>query len=258
MTLRLFPDEIRYRTMATGQRVARPFALRWLLPAVCRTNRTAWLTVQIVSFLALAGLVGVETGKWWAGLLLLGCSGLTLNLKHPFLVDLPALALAYGSAVAWTHGLWWIALGLILIAGCVKESAPVFGAAFCLSPWLLIGLLPVGCRWLMRSGPDVLDAKNAWILEHPFRASWEFHRPLPPAVYVLPWGVLLLGLVHPTAAVLVPLGLAMGSLLVATDTVRLYQWAAPALIVATVPIIGPWVIPAVLLHLTNPFASEGF
>jgi len=253
------PDEFRYWTMAEGHRVPRPFHYRWLLPALLRQNRRAWLVAQWVSLLVLAGLVSYESGLWWAGVLLFGCSGLTVNLKHPVLVDLPALALAYGSAVAWNHDQPVVALALVVIASSVKETAPLFAAAFALTPMLLIGLLPVCVRHLQRSGPDPVPPGPATeALEHPVRVSWEHHRKLPAWAYVLPWGVLLAALVDPSAAVLVPLGLAYLQLVVATDTVRLYQWAAPALAVAAAPVLGPWVLPALLVHLVNPFRTEGF
>lgn len=253
------PDEFRYWTMAEGARVPRPFHYRWLLPALLRQNRRAWLVAQWVSLLVLAGLVSYESGLWWAGVLLFGCSGLTVNLKHPVLVDLPALALAYGSAVAWHRHLVIVALALAVLAAMVKESAPVFAAAFALTPVLLVGLLPVAIRLLWRAGPDCLPPGPATeALEHPVRVSWEHHRKLPAWAYVLPWGVLLVALVDPTAAVLVPLGLAYLQLVVATDCVRLYQWCSPALAVAAAPILGPWVLPALLVHLVNPFRTEGF
>lgn len=256
----LTPDGVRYLTMAEGFRVPRPFHYRWLLPAVLRSNRTAWLVCQWVSLVVLAGLVSYQSGVWWAGLLLFGCSGLTVNLKHPVLVDLPALALAYGSAVAWDHHLWFLAGFLVCLAACVKETAPVFAAAFALTPWLLAGLIaPAMVHLFLKPGPDPLPPGPATeALEHPVRVSWEHHKKLPLWVLVLPWGVLLAALVHPGAAVLVPLGLAYGQLVVATDAVRLYQWAAPALAVAAAPMFGPWVFLALLIQWVNPFATEGF
>ena len=252
------PDEYRYAAAVTA-RVPRPFHYRWLLPALLGVDARRWRAVQVGSLAALCGLLWAQTGAWWSVLLVVGLSGLTFNLRHPILVDLPALALAYGAAVAWDHKMWWLAVPLVLVAGCVKESAPVFAVAFAWHPVLLVGLIPVAVRHLMDPGPDPIpDGAAHDALERPVRVSWAHHKALPLWVYVLPWGVLLAALTNGSPQLWVALGLAYAQLLVATDAVRLYQWAAPAVIVAAVPVLGgPWLAVALVLHLVNPFRTEG-
>src|SRR6185437_119407 len=104
---------------------------------------------------------------------LTGCSGLSwFNLRHPVLVDLPAFALALGAAVAWQHGLWWAAIPLVLTAGCVKETSPVFAAVWAWHPVMLVGLIPPAIRHLQRPGADPCPPGPASeALVHPLRSS---------------------------------------------------------------------------------------
>ncbi len=250
------PDEYRYSQ--PGPR-ARPFHYRWLLPALLGADRRKWVGVQWVSLAALCTLVSVYTHTWWAGVLVLGCSGVLFNLKHPVLVDLPAMALALGAAVAWNEGLWWLAVALVLIAGSVKETAPIFATIFAWHPALLVGTLSVGIVALTRAGTDAIPNGPAHdALIHPLRSSWEHHQPLPLWSYVLPWGVLLAALANPTPQLWVCVGLAYAQLIVATDSVRLYQWALPVMVLAAVPMLsGPWLPVVLVVHLVNPFRTEG-
>lgn len=252
------PDEVRYALMAQGERVPRPFKYRWLLPWLCSDERRYWTWTQAGAFVAFSALLAVYTGAWWACLLPLGLSGLTFNLKHSMLVDLPALTLALGAAVAWQHGLWWLALTLVIIGSAVKETCAPFAAVFAWSPVLLVGLVSVAMRTVTKSGPDPIPSGPAHdALEHPVAVSWAHHKVLPVWVYVLPWGALLAALAHPTPQLWVALGLGYGGLLIATDAVRLYQWATPVVALCAVPVLGPWALLAVVLHLANPFKTEG-
>jgi hypothetical protein len=77
-----------------------------------------------------------------------------------------------------------------------------------------------------------------------------------------PWGVSLIALFTIDHAVLImlltTLVLAYCQLLIATDSVRLYQWAAPPMILATMTVLtSPWAIVALALHLLNPWAGDG-
>lgn len=250
------PDEFRY--WQPGPRV-RPFHFRWLLPRLCGQNRRSWQIAQWVSLGALGGLLWAYTGEWWSCLLILGCSGVLFNLKHPVLVDLPAMALSLGAAVAWQNDLWWLAIVLVLIAGCVKETAPIFACVFAWTPLLLCGLLSVGLRSIRRSGPDAIaDGPAHDALEHPIRVSYEHHRNLPLWVWVLPWGVLLAALANPSPQLWVCLALAYGQCIFATDCVRLVQWALPVVALAAVPMLtGPWLAVAIVVHIVSPFRTEG-
>jgi len=185
--------------------------------------------------------------------------GIAFSVRHPVLVDAFGMALALGAALMLSV-CWPIAIVLALLAGCTRETAPIWAAVYAWNPLLLVGLVPVGVRWLMRSGPDVLDPKNAWILEHPIKASIEFHagRWTDPLLMVLPWGGLLAGITAFTVQTLVAVGLGYSQLLVATDAVRLYQWAAPVLALAAVAAVPAWALPIVALTVIfNPWKGPG-
>jgi len=253
----LNPDAERYLA-AARQRVARPFHLRFALPLILGDEPRRWLWCSRFSL----GIFGVlcaiyARSPWMACVVLL--PGVRFNLRRPVNVDATAMALALGAAVVCPHS-WQIALGLALLAGCVRETAPVWAAIYCWNPLLLVGLLPVAIRALQRAGDDVLDEENLWILRHPIAASRKYHKGLwlNPRVMVTPWGGLLAGL----AAMDLQLGAALatgyGQLLVATDSVRLYQWAAPVLAAATVHALPAWALPLVALSvLVNPWRGTG-
>jgi hypothetical protein len=211
--------------------------------------------MQDVSLAALLPLGFWYAGGGWQGLFVaavpVGLGGIwRFNHTYPVLVDIPAMVCALLAACLTMNGLWWAAIPVVLVAGMVKETSPVFAAAFAWNPILLVGLLAPAVRHLQRDGEDVLDAENAWILAHPFRAARKYHRHDQFGSYVIPWGVAIIGL----AALDVQLGavlcLAYAQLLVATDTTRLYQWAWPTLAVAAAGVVpAVWLLPLAVVHL---------
>lgn len=250
------PDEVRYTRAGARLPVARPFHYRWLLPRLCGTDERRWRAVQLLAAAGLCALTAVHAGVWWAAFLPVGCAGLLrFNLNHPRLVDLPAITVALGAAVAWDHHLPSLAIVLAWIAGTMKETAPVFAAAYALHPALLVGLIGPAIRHLLPAGRDCLDDENTWILAHPFRAAVKYHRALPAWVWVLPWGAGLLA--TPSWHLGLVLLVAYAQCAAATDTVRLYQWAAPQVAAALAWVPARWVPVLVLVHLVNPFRTEG-
>jgi len=108
------------------------------------------------------------------------------------------------------------------------------------------------------------EPQEASILAHPLRAGLAAHagRWFDLRVMLTPWGVGLLGgLITPRSTfpmLIITLMLAYGQLLVATDSVRLYQWAAPPLILATISVVPPeFAVVALLVHLLNPWSGDG-
>ena len=92
------------------------------------------------------------------------------------------------------------------------------------------------------------------------QSSRQFHRGqwLNPLVMVAPWGPLLLGLGALTPQLAVALALGYGQLVVATDSVRLYQWAAPVLALACVAVVPPVWLPLFAVALVfNPWKGDG-
>jgi len=263
------PDGRRYLAIANGERVARPFHYRWLVPWICGTHARRWRWTAEISTAGLA-----LTAAWWVQLhgfdwryqlaapfLVAGLMGVWgFNRTYPVLVDAPAMLLALLAACTLEAGWWPAAIVFVLLAGATKETAPGFAALWAWNPVLLVGLVAPAIRFLQRSGEDVLDERNAWILAHPFRAAREFHqgRWLDWRLMVAPWGVLLTALWEPDVQLVVVLAVAYGQLLVATDSVRLYQWAWPAALVAALGVVPAELLAvAVIAHLYNPFAGDG-
>jgi hypothetical protein len=253
----LTPDGVRYFA-AASQRVARPFHLRWLLPRLLGADSARWQVVTRTSVLAIGVLTAVYAHSVWMGCVV-ALPGIWFNWRHPVLVDAPAMALALAAALLWPISPA-AAIALVLIAGCVRETAPVWSAVYAWQPWLLVGLVPVAVRWLMRQGSDVLDAENAWILVHPIKASAKYHRGLwtDAGTMVAPWGGLVAAVAFLDARLEVALGLAYAQLLAATDSVRLYQWAAPVLAASCVAGLPSWALPFVALFVVfNPWKGQG-
>lgn len=249
--------------MGRGERGAKPFHLRWLLPRLLGDNPRAWLRTTRTSLYALPLALFWLTGGGWrgvaAGAAVAGLSGIwKFNRTYPVLVDAPALLLSVLSAGCIAHGLWPLAVPLAIAAGCTRETAPVFAALFAWNPLPLIGLVPVAFRWLQHEGPDVLDEENRWILDHPRLASKKYHAGFPLSIWVLPWGISLIGLSHFSLQLGLTLGVAYATCLVATDTVRLYMWAAPLMLAAAVNAIPTnWLPVFVALSLANPWMGSG-
>lgn len=272
MPRRLGPDAHRYLLAGDRQPVTRPFHLRWFLPWMCGTNLRAWWAVYAGSWIVLA--VGMSWWAWASGLapvqvilavgLLIGLPGiLGPSVSIPVQVDLPATALTVLAIPAITSGeplVVLCGLVLVLIGANVRETVPIVTALLAWS-WLpLIGLIVPVIVWLVRT-PATSSGVPEWdrILKHPVATSLEYHagRWRDARLLVLPWGVCLVGLYEADWRLILIVTIAYAQLLVATDTVRLYQHVAgPALALAAAAIIPtPWVPLALAAHwfwLTTP------
>lgn len=264
--MKLGPDAVRYLHAGNGTPVSRPFHLRWLLPAFCGTNIKAWWSVWACSWpVAAAGMI------WWqyntgatigqaaaAAALLLSLPGiLGPQVSIPVQVDLPATALTLLGCALMTlgHPAQHIA-GLLAItaAACIRETAPVWAALWLATPVPLVALLaPAGAHLIRRAGPDPLGDRFQQIADHPIRSSLEHHagRWRDGWLLIAPWGACLTGLIDPTPMLVVTVVLAYAQLLVATDSVRLYQHAAgPVMAAATASTIPTrFLLLAVAVHL---------
>lgn len=256
----LSPDGERYFAMARGVRQPRPFMFRVLVPYFCQNDPSSWRQCALYSFAALAVLGWWYTGAWAAVLIPFGLAGLTVQTKAPVLVDLPAMALALASACCFRQGWYGPAVTYALLAGATKETAPLFAAAYAWSPLPLVGLLVPACIAIFRKpGPDTSTGHAHEALVHPIKTALATHRGQPFLWFVLPLGVLVLGLAHPTWQVAAVLLLAYGQLIVATDLVRLYVWAWPVLALNTFHVVPrSWWLPLVVLHLASPHRGEGW
>lgn len=260
------PDASRYLHASAGTPVPRPFHLRWLLPAACGTEVKRWWAVWIASWPLLA--VGMLTWRLAAhdglqvavaaALLLVALPGiLGPAAVIPVGVDLPAAALGVWACalVEFGHPAQ-VAAGVLvsLAAGAVKESTPVFAALWVWSPWLLIGLLaPLVRHVLVKPGPDPLGPRFQAIADHPVKAALNAHRGnwRDARLMVAPWGVALAALYDVDWRLVVVLGVAYAQLLVATDSVRLYQHAAGPAMASTAAVTIPlgWLWLAVVVHV---------
>lgn len=264
-------DGDRYLTMGRGDRVPYPFMFRWLIPALCRDSLLRWRLCTYLHLFALPVVTSLYIGSWVSepvtvvvgSLLICGFPGIWFNnIRRPVLVDPPALTWTLVAAVMSLSGWGVAAVVVVLVAACMKETAPAFAAAFGLDPLLLVGLVvPLLRRALARAGPDT---HNSTVLADPLGSARNAHAEhlLDPVVMLAPWGAGLLAVFATDRMIVVilvlSLLLAYSQLIVAVNTVRLYQWAAPAVALAAASVIPPAWAPAVLLvHLFNPLAGNG-
>jgi hypothetical protein len=267
----LSSDGDRYLTLGRGVAVPYPFMWRWLVPAVCRASEPRWRVCTDVHLFALPVLTSCYIAHWevqpsaavFGGLLVCGFAGVWRNnIRRPVLVDPPALVWSLLAAVLDLHGQWVAALAVALVAACVKETAPVYAACFCLDPLLLAGLAaPVVRRVFWKGGEDT---HNSRALADPFGTARRAHAQhlFDPVVMIAPWGAGVLAVLATDRSVVPTLVLALllayGQLAVAGNTVRLYQWAAPAVALAAATVIPSGWEPALLTaHLFNPWAGDG-
>lgn len=257
------PDAARYLWRANGNRVARPFNLRWFLPALCGPDVQLWQLVWILSWpLLAAGTVwwafGTGVTIWQAlatAVFLVALPGVYgPQAVRPVGVDLFAMALGMLAAGAFVNGLPWLGVVLVLWAACVKETAPVFVALWAWSVWPLVGLVaPLVALVAVRAELDPITAHGTLrrVHDHPVRSAFEHRkgRGRDAWLWVAPWGVTLAGLVAPTPQVLVTLVVAHAQCVVATDTVRLVVWAGPVMALAAARTIPEaWLCLAAVVH----------
>jgi hypothetical protein len=258
------PDAARYLLAAEGERVAFPFNLRWLLPRLCGTDLRRWWAVWGASWPLLAASL-----VWWArgmdaswpvavatGVLVVALPGvLQPRSTWPVGVDLPAMATAALSAACFANGYVWLGLVAAVLAVTIKEQTPVWIALWAWTPLPLVVLPLVAVAYLMRR-PEIDRVTATPLLrrvhDHPVRSAFE-HRTQAGGwrnfwLMAAPWSVGLAALLDPTPQLLVALCIAYGALLVATDTVRVYQPpAAPVVALVACGVIPERWLPLALL-----------
>lgn len=261
----LGPDASRYWLAGDGAPVARPFNLRWLLPALCRQELRRWWAVWLLSWpLAAAGCIWWAHGRgapWGvsvaAAALLLALPGiLGPEVARPVGVDLPALALGLVAAACFTNHQPVAGVVVVLLAANVRETVPVAVALWAWSPLPLVGLVvPLVVQLVRRPQLDAVTAQPLLrhVYEHPVRSAVEHHRGMWRDAWqtVAPWGVTLAALLNLTPQVVATVVVAHLQLLVATDNVRLTQTlAGPVVAVAAAEVIPPqWLPLVVVLHV---------
>jgi hypothetical protein len=115
-------------------------------------------------------------------------------------------------------------------------------------------VVPLLLNVLRKPAPVAPDDPYAETLLKPLRTGLRSHRYdwFNPAVMLLPWGACLVSVINPSWQLATVLAVAYAQLLVATDTQRLYQHAAPIVCIAAatalpisfafVAIMGLWAI----------------
>lgn len=260
------PDAGRYLIAGQGRPVVRPFHLRWLAPRLCHDDMRRWWALWGASW-----VVAALGAFWWGhgeGLDASHAAALAVMLlalpgvlgpagSHPVGADLPSLALSLVAAGAFSAGWWPIAIVALIVATGFKETAPPIVALWCWSPLPLVGLVVVVLTALIRHpGMDPVTAQNPvlrHVHDHPIRSAMEHHRGRwrDAWLMVAPWGVTLAALLDPSPALIVALIIAYAQLLVATDSVRLYQpVAGPLMALGAVTVIPDrWLLLAVVVHV---------
>jgi hypothetical protein len=262
----LGPDAARYIAASQGTPVPRPFNLRWALPIVCRNEVVRWWVVYVASFVTLGVAVFVwrlvADDSWQVAaavaVLVVGLPGiLGPSVSVPVQVDLPSTALVAVSLIGFETGTpLGIALGVtvVAVAATVRETAPVVAALWTWTLWPLLALPVVALAWWrFKPGPDPLGPRFQNIADHPIHTAFEHHRGQwrNGWIMVAPWGVCLAALYEPDWRLVVVLAVAYAQLLVATDSVRLYQHVAcvPMAVAAAQVIPVAWLPLAAVLHV---------
>lgn len=226
--------------MARGERVPSPYSRRWLLPWFIGDYPEAWKTVNYLSIAVSAIFVYLMYGIW-AGIGFLCLPMVTLWKWIPGLVDSAGFALALGSVYAFHAGHLWVGMGLALLAGATKESTPIFIALWAWEPMGLIGLLAV--KWWGSAPPDAwwLGSIRTVYARMRSRHHWNDFITI-----VAPWGLIIglagLGGIN----VWLCLVIAYGQLLIATDEIRLFQWACVPLL-GLISVLPVWLQPIVAI-----------
>ena len=260
------PDAARYLEVAHGRPVVAPFNVRWLLPALCRDSLRRWWVVWIGSWPLLAAgaaLWAHLSGAGWeqaaaTAVLLVALPGvLQPDSTHPVGVDLPAMALSMWAAVCFAAGMPVLGLAVTIVAVGVKEQSAIWVALWAWSPLPLLALAAVGLAYVLRRpAMDRVTAAHPVLRrvhEHPVRSAFE-HRAQAGGwrnswLMVAPWSVTLAALYDGgTPQLWAALAVGYASLLIATDTVRIYQPpAAPLMALGAAMVIPtPWLPLAVI------------
>lgn len=266
MDLRPGPDAARYLIAGQGRPVARPFNVRWLLPAVCTDKPKRWQFVWLASWPLLAAgafVWAVGMGADWqvaaaAAAFLVALPGVWgPHSVRPIGIDLPAMAVAIWAAAALAHDQPIVGVLLAIVAATISEKAPVMVALWAWTPWALIALVaPLVANFVRKPEVDEVTAIPLLkrVHDHPVATAIE-HREQQGGwrnawLMVAPWGVTLAALLNPTPWLLAAVAVAYAQLLVATDCVRLYQTlAGPVVALAAAQVIPPqWLLLAVVVH----------
>ena len=258
----LAPDFLTYQNMSKGRPAPDPFRTRWLLPKLMNGDALkGWYTVGIVglllSFPALylfaetAGASGLWAVVIWGSLpvidVLWRMRGMIDHVSWP-------VALLAGTFVLSGHII--PAIIFVALTAMLDPRTVIFVFAWTLNPWVLLGLIPFVAASVMlpKGGPYI----HPDVILHPWQSAKKINGPflLEPKMTLIPWGVCIAGFLNLSVAVIVSLLFGYAKMFRAIDRVRLYMWAAPVLIIATLGIVPEaWLPLAVIVTLMNPWKA---
>lgn len=257
------PDHHTYKAMSEGRSAPNPFRLRWLYPALMPAGATrAWSVVSTVGvFLTLPAVFLFATASGvsglWAVLLWASLPLVDVLCRMRGIVDHIAWPVALLTGAFFKLDMPGAGIIAALIAGMIDPRIPVFAAAWTLHPGALLGLIPViGANAIKTHGAPLMHGD---VILHPWRSARDRNGRYAhsAADLIAPWGACLAGIFSVSPAVAVSLAVSYGQMLCAIDRVRLYQWAAPAVIVAALQVIPTaWLPVAVLVTWFNPYRPE--
>jgi hypothetical protein len=211
------------------------------------------LTIPVMYLFAEAsGVPGLWAVALWASLPIIDVLS-----RMQGIVDHIAWPLALLSAWLFTLGVPWAGIIGAVVAGAVDPRAPVFVFAWTLHPGALLGLITVPAAMsLARRGDPLMHSD---VILDPWRSARHRNGQFLHSCrdMLAPWGAGLAALLALSPAVIVSLAVGYGQMFRAIDRVRLYQWAAPAVLVVALRVIpGAWLPVAVALTWFNPFRPE--
>lgn len=238
---RTTPDGAVYMAMGGGAIVPRPYAL-YLMPYAMR-GVWSWRTLHALSWfgvaLCMAALAERHHAPAWAvvgGLMTLPM--MRQSVTWPVLLDMPMMAYALATAVAAPYiGAEWTA-AMAVVGYLIHVRTPVWAAVFAAAyvdvwPLAFAVVFALGLAYVHHGAtakhPD--EDRIEW-LRNPLAAAWAKHRSTlnDARVWVMPWGAALMGLWWADAWAWVCLAVGYIGCIVAQDRVRIYQMAAPALV----------------------------
>jgi len=262
MEINLAPDSHRYMAMGNGEKVARPFNRRVLLPLLCGSHVRSWQWLSYSCLFLLPVLMAVyvhsHTASWiqalFAALLIAGLPQIQFWIKTPVLTDQFGMMTALLAAVLP----WPWNLIVCTVAAFNRETVPIFAAIYSWDPVLLVALVPIGIwAYVAPKGPDQLGRDN-W-LAHPVKNSLKFHENAwrHIGVMLLPWGAGILSTCFLSVQMVAVTVVAYAQLIVATDSARLFVWAAPVVFLQLSYVDPQWMGLLVVLHWLNPWRGNG-
>jgi len=268
------PDGVQYLAAGQGRHVPLPYNLRWMAPRLFRDRLLLWCLASWVSMAVLGPLAAwYFEGDWaiklFAAALVVGLPGIVrINIAMPVLSDSTAIAAMLAGAACFKRGYFWVGLGLAGLSATFREAAPIFMALAAWSPWPLAGLAAVLLRYLQvrrwtdaEHVPAMFSEKGAEAVATKRLHGLDGNKGIwfRGAVMLMPWGICLLAVLNPSWQLGLSLLAGYGQLIPASDKVRLYQWAFPAVVAAVLPSVSKkWMLAAVLFHWWHPWNVYSF